>query len=240
MKAILILAALMLTPTLIISAEQNTAAIQWQEDFSDEVALKKNWSKYDSLLPADKTQRFWQIEGGMLRGRAFAKVHSVGLMRTISGTDVRLKFRVKPGAGTEIYANIMGPLNGADRVVPERGDVNLRRAGLHVLTARNEFAPYDEWYTHPNAEAQKNPALKHTDFKRVVVKAPTTTNEWHDLMIEMRGKQLTIWSDGKQVSSYQTHSGDDPKVSISIAVGNGSTSDTVDAWFDDVSVEHVR
>jgi hypothetical protein len=239
-KEFLILAALMLAPTFSAAAEQGDATIQWQEDFSDEVALKKSWSKYDTLLPADKTQRFWQLEGGVLRGRAFAKVHPVGLMRTISGTDVRLKFRVKPGAGAEVYANIMGPLNGADRVVPERGDIHLRRAGLHVLTASGEFAPYDEWYTHPSAEAQKDPALRHTDFKRVMVKAPMTANEWHDITIEMRDKQLTIWSDGKQVSSYQTHSGDDPKVSISIAVGNGSKSDIVDAWFDDVSVEHVR
>ena len=160
-------------------------------------------------------------------------------MYKFSGKDVRLKCRVKLGDGAGVNVTFHGPNNGADRVNPDQGDINLRRSGVRI-TANNEFALFDEYYTHPDAEALKKADVKHTASKQILVKTPLAVNEWHDLMIEMRGKEFAIWSDGKQVKSYQTHSGDEPKQSFHLSVGNESKKQTVDAWFDDVFFEILR
>lgn len=219
-------------------AADPSVAPRWKEDFSDEAALKKTWTKYDSVLSGDRTQRYWQIEDGVLRGRGFAKIHPVGIMRMVSGKDLRLTCRVKLGVGAGIYLAIHGPNNGSDRVSLEQNDINFRRAGMHI-TANNEFTVYDEHYTHPDAEARKQDGVKHTAGTVVGVMLPLAVNVWHDLKVELRGKDLTIWIDGAQVKHHQTHSGDEPKKSVSFSVANESKQETADAWYDDISFETI-
>ncbi len=65
-------------------------------------------------------------------------------------------------------------------------------------------------------------------------------NEWHDLVIEMRGKELTVRIDGGPVLTHHTHSGDEAKISVSVSVANELKSATAEAWFDDVSFEPLE
>lgn len=62
------------------------------------------------------------------------------------------------------------------------------------------------------------------------------SGEWHDLVIEVRGRTITATIDGKQVLTYQTNAGDAPKRTVQLAVGNGSR-EVMDGWCDDVRFE---
>ncbi len=240
MKPRLILAALLIAPLSTLLAEDKPDTTHWKEDFSDEAALKKNWSKYDAVLPGgDKTQRFWQIEDGVLRGRAFGKVHPVGIMREVSGKDLRFTCRIKLGEGAGLYVNFSGPNRGSDHVSPEQAGINFRRAGLHIA-ANNQVMVFDDYYTHPDAEALKKEGTKQSAGKVTGVKFPLTVNAWHDLKVEMLGKEITAWIDGTQVLTYTTHSGEEAKTLLSFSVGNESKNDTVDGWYDDMVVEPIE
>ncbi len=69
-----------------------------------------------------------------------------------------------------------------------------------------------------------------------VEKIDLTLDVWHDLVIEMRGKVITAFIDGKQVLTYTTNAGDAPKETVQFAVGNGG-KEVVYGWFEDVSFE---
>jgi hypothetical protein len=59
---------------------------------------------------------------------------------------------------------------------------------------------------------------------------------WHDLTVEVRGKELRVSIDAQPVLQYTTLSGDVPKTSIGFGVGgNGKT--VLATWYDDVSIE---
>lgn len=238
MKRIIILAALLLTPLTGFTADDKPDITHWKEDFSDEIELKKNWSKYDSLLPGgDKTQCFWQIEDGALRGNAFGKVHPVGIMRKVSGSDLRLKCRIKFGEGAGIYVTFSGPNNGSNSVDPALG-IHFRRTGLHLNSTQLVFA--DDHYVYPEAGTLYTKGMDLSKGHMTAVKMSLTANVWHDLVVEIRGKEVTARIDDGEVLTYQTHSGDEPKTSVSFSVANESKTESAAGWYDDMTIEPIE
>ncbi len=238
MNQIIILIALLLAPLTALKAQ--TDLTHWKEDFSDEAAIKKNWSKYDSLRPGgDSPQRFWQMADGVMRGSAFWKIHPVGIMRKVSGKDVRLKCRIKLDEGAVIYANFSGMNNGSNTVDPMLG-IHFRRAGLKIGPASISF--FDDHYVLPEAGTPYTKGMDLSKSQMTAQKISLSVNEWHDLVIEMRGKELTTRIDGGQVMTHQTHSGEEPKMSISLSVGNESKTESpeVAGRLDDLMFEPIE
>jgi hypothetical protein len=72
-----------------------------------------------------------------------------------------------------------------------------------------------------------------------VEKIALSLDAWHALVIEMHGKSIKAFIDGKQVLTYEAHAGDAPKETVQFAVGGGS-KDVVNGWYDDVSFEPLE
>jgi hypothetical protein len=58
---------------------------------------------------------------------------------------------------------------------------------------------------------------------------------WHDLVLELEGKELRAIIDGKLVLTYTTLCGDVPKHDIGLQPG-GKSDSPVSTWFDDIRV----
>lgn len=212
----------------------------WTEDFSDEVLLKKNWSKYDRKVPGTP-KRFWKIEKGMIRGLAYKKIHPVGIMRDVSGKNMRLTCRVKLGKGAGIYIGFNGMNNGSNKVRPDQKHINFRRAGIHIF-ANQQISFFDEHYIHLSEEELKNKKLKTCEGNLVSQKFTFSTDVWHDLKIEMRENDMILWINGKEIKNYKMHSGNEAKRSFNFSVGHETKDPNlsiVSAWFDDMKLEII-
>lgn len=238
MNRLIILTALLLSPLTGLRADDRIDITHWKENFSDEAAVRKNWLKYDSLLPGgDKTQRFWQVEDGVLRGNAFGKVHPVGIMRKVSDRDLRLKCRIKLSEGAGIYVTFCGPNNGSNSVDPALG-IHFRRAGIHLNSTNLIFA--DDHYVYPEAGTPYEKGMDLSKGQMKSVKSALATQVWHDLVIEIRDKELSVRIDEGEVLTYQTHSGDEPKTSVSFSVANESKNESAASWYDDMELESIE
>jgi hypothetical protein len=228
---------------LAFALEATAETSSWSDDFSSEVMVKKNWDKYDRTVPdSANKQRFWQWEDGVLRGLSYPHIHPVGVMRNVSGTDVRLTCRIKLGSGAGIYVGFNGLNNGSDRVRPDQTTLNFRRAGIHIL-ANDEVAFWDDHYAHLTAEELAVKGAKTSIGQTSRVKYKLEKQVWHDLKLEYRGKDLTLWLDGKLVSTHKTHSGDEAKRSFNFSVAHETKDDAItiaEAWFDDMKFEQLN
>ena len=231
--------ALLWAPHTPLHAEDTPVPTSWTEDFADEAVFKKNWEKYDALVPPyqDKTKRFWQLEDGMLRGNAYLGVHPVGIMHKINGTDVRLKLRFKLGAGAGFYANFNGRGNGSNTIDPQT-DIRFRRASMHLNASGLQI--YDDRYVPPPEGVAYVKGMDLSKGNMSGVKLSLTENEWHELILDIVGKEVTVQIDGKQVASHLTHTGDEAKMSTGVSVSNDGKSETAEAWIDDLSFEPLK
>jgi len=240
MKVLMLVFGLLIAATALPAAEPD-APSEWKEDFSDEAAFVNNWHAY-GWLPDGKVargpenmHRWWQIHDGELRGRTFGTLHASGLTRKISGTDVRLglRFKLEEGGMAAIAFNGPNPILEAD----------FHLAGVHIRP--QSITAWDEENLHPKgspeAEALKKAKKMNRKFipAAKVEKIALATGEWHDLVIELRGRTITANIDGKQVLTYQTNAGDAPKRTVQLAVGNGGR-DVMNGWFDDVRFEPLE
>jgi hypothetical protein len=223
------------------SAGEQTDVSRWREDFSDEAAFLKNWSCF-GWLPDGKVvsgpenmHRWWQIQDGVLRGQTFGKLHPSGLQRKISGRDVRLSLRFKMEAGG--LAAIA--FNGPNPIL----EANFHLAGIHIrqgsITAWDEENLYPKG--SPEAEALKKEKRMNRKFigAAKVEKIELLPDVWCSLIVEMRGRTITAFIDGKQVLSYQTNAGDAPKEKVQLAVGDG-TKEVISGWYDEVKFEPLQ
>jgi hypothetical protein len=214
---------------------------RWSEDFSDEAAFMSNWSSY-GWLPDGKVvsgpenmRRWWQIHGGELRGQTFGKLHPSGLTRKISGTDVRLSLRFKLEEGGMAAVGFNGP----NPIL----EANFHLAGVHIR--QGSITAWDEENLHPKGSPEAEALKKQKKMNRKFIpaakveKIALATGAWHDLVIELRGRTITAFIDGKPVLTYQTNAGDAPKQTVQLAVGGGSR-EVVNGWYDDVSFEPLE
>lgn len=241
MKVLHLALTLLVASALTHAAEDKPDISRWKEDFSDEAAFLKNWSSYGWLPDgkvvsgAENMHRWWQIQDGVLRGQTFGKLHPSGLQRKVSGRDVRLslRFKLEEGGMAAIGFNGPNPILKA----------NFHLAGVHIR--QGSITAWDEENLHPKgspeAEALKKAKKMNRKFigAAKVEKITLSFKAWHALVIEMRGRTITAFIDGKQVLTYQTNAGDAPKETVQFAVG-GAGKEVVNGWYDDVVFEPLE
>jgi hypothetical protein len=241
MKTLFLVCSLLIATAPLHAADAAPDISRWKEDFSDEAAFLQNWASYGWLADGkvvsgpENMHRWWQIQGGELRGQTFGKLHPSGLTRKISGKDVRvsLRFKLEEGGMAAVGFNGPNPILEA----------NFHLAGVHIRPG--SITAWDEENLHakgsPEAEALKKKKQMNRKFISAakVEKITLTTGAWHDLVIEMRGRTITAFIDGKQVLTYLTNAGDAPKQTLQFAVGGGGR-EVVNGWCDDVSIEPLE
>jgi hypothetical protein len=232
--------ALLISPCLSAFAADKHDPAHWTEDFTNEDAFYTNWGAYgwlpDGTVSGKKEDRvnWWRIVDGALRGETH-KLHPSGLTHVVSGRDVRMKCRFKLGEGAMVSAGYNGPNPLLER--------NFHLAGVHITA--EQIRAYDEDVLHPKGSPEAEALKKEGKMNRKFIgsakaeKLALTVNAWHDLKIEMRGKEITVWIDAKQVLNYKTLSGDAPKTSLQFAVGNASKNEMAVGWYDDVVFEPI-
>lgn len=222
------------------------AAGSWFEDFSDPAAFEQHWNKYgflasgvDAANPpgkmvsgADVRPEWWELADGALRGRNFPEEHHpAGVWRKIAGDDVRVAFRFRFSAGGMAGITVRGV-----NPIVER---DFHVAVLHIRPASITAA--DNTVIHPKDSPEAAELKKQGTWNRKFFYAKTEPAEiapevWHECVLELRGKELTVFMDGRQVLTYTTLAGDAPKTSIGLQPGgNGKTE--LSTWFDDIRVE---
>lgn len=231
----LLLTALLLSSLTRLHAEEQPAPTQFKEDFSDEAAVWRNWEQHGPPLPPshDKTKPFWQVTDGTLHGFAYPGVHPIGIFHKISGKDVRLsmRFKTQQGSWPAICFNGPNPILEMD---------NFHLAGFHIFA--DKIVAWDETNLHPKGSPEAAELKKKGEPNRKFIYAKSekitlAPDVWHDLVVELRGRDITGIIDGKEVITYKTNAGDAPKKSVQLSIGGTKDAKEVSGWIDDVSVE---
>lgn len=243
------LTALLLTSSVVLSTAEPSDLLRWKDDFSNSAASAKHWSSYGFLAAGidaknplgkpvggkDSRPEWWQIVDGALRGQNFPEEkHGSGISRDIAGQDVRLRCRFMIPPGGMAAVGIRGPNPILEKVF---NVVSLHIRADSVVAADNDVL-------HPKdspeaAELKKKGGWNRRFFYAKTAKTAIAPGVWHDLAVEVRGKELSVLVDGKPVLQYTTLSGDVPKTSIGFGVGgNGKT--VLATWYDDVSIEPLE
>lgn len=241
MKPLLHACLLLVATARLHAADARPDLARWQEDFADEAVFLRDWASYGWLADGkvvsgpENMRRWWQLHDGALRGQTFGKLHPSGLTRKISGRDVRvsLRFKLEEGGMAAVGFNGPNPILEA----------NFHLAGVHIRPG--SITAWDEENLHPKgspeAEAMKKAKKMNRRFISAakVEKITLKTGAWHDLTIEMRGRTITAFIDGKQALTYLTNAGDAPKQTLQLAVG-GDGREVVNGWYDDVRFEALE
>jgi hypothetical protein len=113
---------------------------------------------------------------------------------------------------------------------------------LHIRPNSIVAADNDVLYPKDSPEAaemKKKGEWNRKFYYAKTAKITLAPDAWHDLAVEVRGKELTVFIDAKPVLQYTTLSGDAPKTSIGFGVGgNGKT--VLATWYDDVTFEPLE
>jgi hypothetical protein len=217
----------------------------WMEDFANSESFAKLWSPYGFLAGGidaknplgkpvsgkDSRPEWWQLVDGALRGQNFPEEkHGSGISRTVSGRDIRLCCRFKIPSGGMAAVGIRGHNPIVEKV--------FNVVSLHIRT--DSVVAADNDVLHPKdspeaAELKAKGVWNRRFYYAKTEKTVITPDVWHDLSVEVRGKELTVVVDAKPVLQYTTLCGDVPKTSIGFGVGgNGKT--ILATWYDDVTV----
>ena len=222
---------------------------RWTEAFDQPDAFAKQWTPYGFLAVGIDAQHplgtnvsglksrpdWWQLEDGALCSRNFPEEkHAAGITHAATGTDIRMRCRVKLSKGG--MAQIT--LRGNNPIVERNFHVAVLRLNTDSVTAAENdvLHPKDS----PQAAAMKARGEWNRKFffakteKRVV--APDV---WHEITLELRGKELTTFVDGEKALTYTTLCGDVPKTSVGLAGGH-SKKEEMRTWFDDVRWEPLE
>jgi hypothetical protein len=231
------------------AADKTLPSPSWSEDFSNTASFALNWRPYgflatgiDAKHPLGKTVsgkdarlEWWQIVDGELRGQCFPEEkHPPGLRRAISGNDIRLHCRFKMAAEGQIGISIGGP-----NPIVER-DFNV--AGLHIRP--DGITAWDNDVLQPKgspeaAELKAKGIWNRKFFYAKTEKLQIAPDVWHNLAVELRGKELRVTLDGKLALTYTTLCGDVPKNDIGLQPG-GKSKTPVASWFDDIRIEPLH
>ena len=243
------LTALLLTSPVILSAAEPSDLFGWKDDFSDSAAFANHWTSYGFLAAGidaknplgkpvggkDSRPEWWEIVDGALRGQNFPEEkHGSGISRAVAGQDVRLSCRFKIPAGGVAAIGIRGPNPIVEKV--------FNVVSLHIRP--DTIVAADNDVLHPKDSPEAAELKKKGEWNRKFYYAKTekisiAPDAWHDLAVEVRGKELRVIIDAKPVLSYATLCGDALKTSIGLgAGGNGKT--VLATWYDDVSFEPLE
>jgi hypothetical protein len=232
-----------------VLAAESADLMHWKEDFSDPASFARHWSSYGFLASgidaknplgkgvggAESRPEWWQIVDGALRGQSFPEEkHSSGISRNASGKDVRLscRFRIPPGGMAAVG------IRGQNPILEKVFNV----ASLHIRTDSVVAAENDVLHPKgsPEAEELKKKGVWNRRFYYAKTeKVPIAPDVWHVLAVEVRGKELTVFVDGKPVLQYTTLCGDAPKTSVGFGVGSNGKN-VLATWYDDVNFEPLE
>ncbi|MEY2598220.1 MAG: hypothetical protein RLZZ142_479 [Verrucomicrobiota bacterium] len=219
------------------------SAASWKEDFSNPEAFQKAWTPYGFLATGIDAQHplgttvsgakarpdWWQLRDGALLCQNFPEEkHPAGLTHAASGTNIRLRCRVKLPAGGMGQFTIRG-----DNPIVEK---NFHIAVFRIHTDSVAAAENDVRHPKDSPEAKAMKEKGEWNRKFFIAKTEKRTiapDVWHELVIELRGKEMTAFVDGEKALTYTTLCGDVPKTSIGLAGGH-SRSGVMQTWFDDV------
>jgi hypothetical protein len=222
---------------------------RWTESFEQADAFAKNWTPYGFLAVgidekhplgtnvsgAKSRPDWWQLEEGALCSRNFPEEkHAAGITHAAAGSDIRMRCRVKLSKGG--MAQIT--LRGNNPIVERNFHVAVLRLNTDsVVAAENDVIhPKDS----PEAAAMKaRGEWNRKFFLAKTEKRPVAPEVWHELTLELRGKQLTAFVDGEKTLTYTTLCGDVPKTSVGLAGGH-SKKEEMRTWFDDVQWEPLE
>jgi len=222
---------------------------RWTEDFSKAETFAKDWSPYGFLASGiskesplgknvsgkDARPEWWQIVEGSLRSRNFPEEkHQAGITRLATGTDIRLSCRVKI------------PVGGFSQVTI-RGNNPIVEKNFHIAVLRltpTTVAAADNDVIHPKDSPQAAEMKAKGQWNRKFIvpkteKRATAPDVWHDLILELKGKELTAFIDGEKALTYTTLCGAVAKTSIGLAGGRHPT-EIMDVWYDDVRFEPLE
>lgn len=242
---VLLLLPLALCPHLAAQAPVAAGALNasWMEDFSRPESFQKAWTPYGFLASGIDDKHpigtsvsgpkaradWWQtVDGALLCQNFPEEKHPAGLTHPASGSDIRLRCRIKLPKGGMAQFTI-------------RGDNPIVERNFHVAVCRihtDSVAAADNDVIHPKdsqeARAMKqNGAWNRKFFVAKTEKRSVAPDVWHEVVIELRGKEMKASVDGEIALTYTTLCGDVPKTSIGLAGGRSSTG-VMQTWFDDV------
>ena len=221
---------------------------RWVEHFEDGESFRKLWSPYGflasgidakhplgtSVSGAKSRAEWWQLQEGALCAANFPEEkHPAGITRGAEGTDVRMRCRVKLSAGGMAQITI----RGQNPIVERNFHVAVIRLHTDAVAAADNDVIYPK--DSPEAAAMKSRGeWNRKFFVAKTEKRAVAPEVWHELQIELRGKELQVWVDGEQALQYLTLCGDVPKTSVGLA-GGRSAKEVMHTWFDDVRWESL-
>jgi hypothetical protein len=222
---------------------------RWREDFDQPDALSKNWTPYGFLAVgvdekhplgtnvsgAKARSDWWRIEEGALCSRNFPEEkHPAGITRPATGGDIRMRCRFRLSKGGMAQITVRG-----DNPIVER---NFHVAVLRLNTASVTAAENDVIHPKNSPEAallKERGQWNRKFFYAKSEKRDIAPESWHDLVLELRGRELTAFVDGEKALAYQTLCGDVAKTSLGLAGGH-STKEEMRTWFDNVEWEPLN
>ena len=225
------------------------APVRWHEDFSDPDVFRKAWTPYGflasgidaahpmglSVSGAKSRSDWWQLADGVLLCQNFPEEkHPAGITRAVAGSNIRLGCRLKLEKGGSAQITIRG-----NNPIVER---NFHVAVFRIQTDSVSAAENDVKHPKDSPEAaamKQRGEWNRKFFIAKTIQRTTAPDVWHDLAIEIRGKEMTAYVDGEKVLEYTTLCGDVAKTSIGLA-GGRSTSGVMRTWFDDVDFGPVQ
>ena len=218
----------------------------WKDDFADASAFERDWTPYgflaegiDAKHPLGRTvsgkqsrPEWWQMIDGALRATNFPEEkHPAGITRRATGRYIRLSCRIKlPQDGMAQFT-----IRGENPIVERNFHLAVFRVHTHSVAAADNdvIHPKDS----PAAAAMKaRGEWNRKFFIAKTVKHDVAPDVWHSMAIELRGREMKAFLNGKLVLTYTTLCGDFPKSSIGLA-GGRSASATLETWFDDLRFE---
>jgi hypothetical protein len=231
-----ILCTLLLTTAAL--AQEKPDLTRWTETFDSETAFDARWGAYgwypDGKTSSKKEDRklWWEIINGELQANTTPGVHPSGLTRKVAGADVKVSLRFKlPPRG------LVGiGYNGMNRILEK----NFHLSGIHITETL--IKAWDEDLLHPKGspEAKKLEAEGKWNRKFIgaakTVEMPIPAGVWHDLEMEMRGLDLRVVLNGKEVLTYTTKAGDAEKQTLQLSA-HSYEKEVRHGYFDDIRFE---
>jgi hypothetical protein len=205
---------------------------QWTEDFSDAAAFGERWVPYGRLANGQWAQaakarpEWWQLVDGALRGQNFPEEkHPAGISRRIAGGELRLRFRVK------IAEESVGTIRFFGKSI---GVLPTEKTDNHVTALEISASRLRIWNGNRLREAGEPARFHNTNFEKVENLA-IAPDAWHDVVIEVRGRQVKALLDGKDGVTF-TLEQDQPMESLSLEA-DGNKKEIGVVWFDDFALE---
>jgi hypothetical protein len=244
-----------------LSAEEATPVAGWTEDFNTKSWVER-WVPYGRLADGTWAQgieghwpkgeksifsrpEWWQLEEGMIRGTNFPEeAHAAGLSRRdkfarpFQQTGVRVRCRLRLGDAATARIRIGGTSPG---IKPDEATdnhvavVDVRPAGIRFWNG-NRVLVAEEPQTDPAAGVDAKPKRQFkNDVLEQVSDRPITPLEWHDVLYEVKQRDIRVLVDGAEALTYQLPH-EQPIQSFSLEV-DGDKRSAGKAWFDEVAVE---